>query len=151
MSRNAASARRSATSAAKRDASEAPHKIDINGDFDPDPPSKEEQAEDAKQMAAIGYAGGGDDDGGEDDPKADGKADDEDKEGDKEEDKEEEEQDNKEDEEEQDNKEDEEEDNDTENNTNTLTPKETIRTPWGTLHKYQENHTNAKGNCTNTK
>ena len=53
-----------------RDASEAPNKIDINGDFDPGPSSEEEQEEVAKQMAAIGYAGGGDD-GGDDDPKAD--------------------------------------------------------------------------------
>jgi hypothetical protein len=58
-----------------RDASEAPNKIDINGDFDPGPSSEEEQEEVAKQMAAIGYAGGGedggDDDPGDDDPKAD--------------------------------------------------------------------------------
>ena len=59
------------------DPSEHPHKIDINGDFDPDPPSEEEQAEIDQQMAAIGYAGGGsDDDDQGDDAVADDAADD---------------------------------------------------------------------------
>ena len=39
-----------------------PHRIDINGDRDPDPPSEEEEEELEAQMQAVGYAGGGDDD-----------------------------------------------------------------------------------------
>ena len=46
------------------DPAEHPHRIDINGDRDVEPPDEEEEAD---QMAAIGYAGGDDDDADADD------------------------------------------------------------------------------------
>jgi len=54
-----------------------PERIDMNGDRDPEPPSEEQLAREAEQMAALGYAG---DDEDEEDPDADGDGDDDEEE-----------------------------------------------------------------------